>query len=285
MIAVQERRLNIKDIAVTEPKRDSGPIDPSAYFNSDDWKHIREHGLNSTKFGTSRFLLGVQVLRSDIFSTMKKVPESARDAAKYDVLRGLDAMWDMEPVNWPQFFAKAVDLKLMDPDRYRAINFEDRHFNEIFRVMERDIANPIHDQYKRFECAVSESLSLALLFPQHKEKIAKSQPIRNTVRHHFTQSVNDGELNGAISAAVTIRSVFPEEYELQKKYIDAMLKNVDNLEQHILLGNLEDNIVRAANLKILLAEKVRLTRNGISLQMQGDTIDIPPTPIPNRRRF
>lgn len=284
MIEQKSRQIDIKVLTLTEPVKKSGIADPTEFFTESDWDEAKGLMEQPGLFGHGFFLLLSQLHPPSIgeFRQSKGQINSQFD----NYTQGIKA-----PVkNWEEVMMLGADLKTVDPERFATLKFPKRVFDRTLSKLDRELTD--RNAWGSMYPPAFFPLCLAVVFPQHTEKIAASNNVASRLRDDFEYSLRNEEWDVFVSTAAAMRILLPEDFEENReKIVQALDERMDGehlMNYNDLLGRpatIFDKVFNGTHLKMLRAEEVKITPRGLSMTMSKDVVNLKPESLPKKRNF
>lgn len=294
MLEILERRVNIKSLVLERPISRAGlPFDPERDLPESQRQRILA-GLKEVHDGDLPGPLDWLAFMSDAFYAKMLFPPG------FDAQLGLDNFaWygiaeqferekgyletyrDVSPL---VFINIAASLKILFPQRFGELN--DDNLNRIWTEAKKELETENEGGSDASFNQVHDFLDLILLFPDRKSDINLDESLYLSAKRETEDTLQQGKWHDFVSLALSLRLVFPERFtEIKIKTNDwQMMKEAlkNSVEEK---GWNSRNIALAAGMKILAAEEVKITDQGLEITMPKPAFQRFAQPLPQIRKF
>jgi hypothetical protein len=192
--------------------------------------------------------------------------------------------------DWERVILAGNDLRALNPAIYKQRELGEDIFVRLLSGFE--VALEDRDAWGSGVPPDLHALNLAILFPNNRKTIEGSSRIADAIEEDHVYALNREYWNDYIHTAAAMRIAFPKAFNRYRGNIYETLEQKVDVEQYLGSGavpirdpNIQDRVINAAHLRILLAEDVRVTNRGLFLKMPMKKAELKSTSVPVRRRF
>jgi hypothetical protein len=287
MIESDPHKINIKELTLTEPILKPKIGDPKNQFIEADWVALQELCKTESVLGHGFFLM-LQIADSEY---RKKIELPRNIVSESAMLLGVTTRRMMAgDGDWERVILGGSDLKALNPDIYKQHELDDVIFEKLlsgFEVLLED-----QEVWGSGNTPSFLALNLANLFPQHGKVIEASSKIADAVEEDHDYALNREYWNEYIHIAAAMRIAFPKGYQRYQDKVHETLEHKIDIEEYmesstnpVRDASIQDRVINASHLRILLAEDVKLTNRGIILKMPEQKSEETFASMPVKRKF
>lgn len=268
-------RINIHELTIEDPEAQSElPFDPERDISAEDWAGMQD--WLKTHCDDDNALMVHAVAMEIVFPGRTNDADVAKRIWKYGIERLKNDKKDGGA--WSDFCTCAYDMKILFPDKSREFGLDEEAWQGVKHELNEC------RKYKLWESFFKRAEAIKALFPEKVDEICLDEEALNGIVE-VTRKLDVNDIVGVAYKAMHIKMVSPEsmgKIAFSQKDWQGLF---DWLEKQRSVKIWFSFASQAAAMKILAAEEVKLTGNGLEINMRKPKLDSGVPPVPETKKF
>lgn len=280
----KEEKIDIKKLAVEEPEKKSEikvSFDPEKEITNEDWERMKENLKNRRGDNWPNFFIRaveIKLLFPDRTAELRLDDERVLGAMK----EGLGKY--RQKNKWWQFSEAAMEAKILFPERAAELGLDEQARKEMKKKLDHYKENKSWGEF------AEQAMRVKIVFPHKASELGLTEEFWKNQKKRLERPRRNRYLywgGDFAERAAVMKILFPErvpELGLNKETWEGMEGYLVERRNH---GQLANFSKQAINMKILAAEEVKVSDNGLEIIMSKEKPKLgkETPPLPETRKF